>query len=207
MRGFQMEGSVMEWRNFRVRLDQEHTMRTHIRLIVAAVAGCLVGSFVTAQLVHGQARKATPVDGRLSHISFAVTDVEKTARAFANVFGVEVPKAQDFRDIPWGPRFPGKVMHTRRIGLMINGVSFEFLQPLEGESPWKEFMAKGGDGVHHIGFSVPDVAAARDYLESKGGKQTQAFSPMANYVDMHGAGLPITFEVTPLPPPQPAQPK
>jgi catechol 2,3-dioxygenase-like lactoylglutathione lyase family enzyme len=182
-------------------------MNLHMKLAGAAAVGCLVGSVVTAQLVAGQAKTPTPVDGQLSHISFAVTDVEKTAKAFGNVFGVEVPKAQDFRDIPWGPRFPGKTMSTRRIGLMINGVSFEFLQPLEGDSPWKEFIKASGDGVHHIGFSVPSVAAARDYLESKGGKQTQAYMDVANYVDMHGAGLPITFEITPLAPPASAPKK
>jgi hypothetical protein len=110
-----------------------------------------------------------------------------------------VPKSQDFRDIPWGPRFPGKKMNVRRIGLTINGVSFEILQPLDGESPWKEFIAQSGEGLHHIGFSVPSVPAAREYLESKGGIQTQQYSDFANYVDMHKAGLPITFEVTPMP--------
>jgi hypothetical protein len=59
--------------------------------------------------------------------------------------------------------------------------------------------------VHHIGFSVADVNAARAYLESKGGKQTQAFQTFANYVDMAGAGLPITFEQTPLQMPAPAK--
>lgn len=177
------------------------------KLVVAAAAGCVVGSFVTVQIVQGQAaRKPTPVDGKLSHISFAVTDVQKTAQAFATVFGVPMGKAQDFRDIPWGPRFPGKLMNVKRIGLEINGVSFEFLQPLDGESPWKDFIKKSGDGVHHIGFSVPDVNAARDYLESKGGRQTQAFQTFANYVDMTGAGLPITFEQTPLQMPAPAAP-
>ena len=122
-------------------------MQGHTKLAVAVVAGFLVGMIVNAPLRGEGAQNANPLEGRLSHISFAVTDVEKTAGAFADVFGVEMQAAQDFRDIPWGPRFPGKVMHTRRIGLNINGVSFEFLQPLEGESPWREFIDKSGDGV------------------------------------------------------------
>jgi hypothetical protein len=86
-------------------------------------------------------------------------------------------------------------MHVRRMGMTINGITFELLQPLEGESPWKDFMAKGGDGLHHVGFSVPDVTKAVAYLESKGGVQTQAFGKAAGYVDMAKAGVPITFEV------------
>ena len=45
---------------------------------------------------------------------------------------------------------------------------------------------------------APNVAAGREYLESKGGKQTQNYMDVANYIDMHGAGVPITFELTPL---------
>ena len=176
-------------------------MTGQMKIAAAAAVGCLVGSIVTATLVHGQApaQKPTPVEGKLSHLSFAVSDVEKTTKAFADVFGVPMEKAQDFRDIPWGPRFPGKTMNVRRMGLMLNGISFEFLQPLDGDSPWKEFIAKSGEGLHHVGFSVPDAAKAKEYLESKGGVQTQEFmmggKNLANYVDMHKAGLPITFEV------------
>ncbi|MEQ1896890.1 MAG: VOC family protein [Vicinamibacterales bacterium] len=174
-------------------------MKGYAKVLAGAAVGCVVGALVTVQVVKGQAKQApTPVEGKLSHISFAVADAEKTAMAFGKVFGVPVPKPRDFRDIPWGPRFPGKVMNGRLVSLMINGVSFEFLQPLDGESPWRDYVKNGGDGVHHIGFNVQDVTKAREYLESKGGKQTQAFAEWASYVDMHGAGLPITFEVTPL---------
>ena len=180
-------------------------MTGSIKIGVALAAGCLIGWVSNAQIVKGQGKQAeTPVLGKMNHLGFAVADVEKTAKAFADVFGVEgVPKSQDFRDIQWGPRFPGKIMHVRRMGMTINGVTFELLQPLEGESPWKDFMAKSGDGLHHVGFSVKDVGAARDYLESKGGVQTQAFQTFANYVDMHKAGVPLTFEQTPMAPPKP----
>src|SRR5437763_1278577 len=125
-------------------------MTTHMKMLAAGAIGCIVGSVMATQVLQGQGnQKDTPAKGRLSHISFAVSDVEKTAAAFAKVFEIDnVPKAQDFRDIKWGPRFPGKTMNTRRIGMTINGVSFEFLQPLDGDSPWKEFIKKSGDGVH-----------------------------------------------------------
>ncbi len=182
-------------------------MKGYLKVVAGALVGCVVGATVAVQVVKGQAKQApTPVEGKLSHISFAVADAEKTAKAFGAVFGVPVAPAKDFRDIPWGPRFPGKVMHGRLTSLMINGVSFEFLQPLDGESPWKDYIKNGGDGVHHIGFNVADVTKAREYLESKGGKQTQAFASWASYVDMHGAGLPITVEVTPLQMPANANP-
>ena len=53
-------------------------MKSRIRMTVAAILGCVVGSVVTAQLVQGQGQKPGPLAGKLSHISFAVADVEKT---------------------------------------------------------------------------------------------------------------------------------
>src|SRR3977135_800293 len=156
-------------------------MKSRIRMTIAAILGCVVGSVVTAQLVQGQGQKPGPLAGKLSHISFAVADVEKTAKAFGAVFGVPVPKAQDFRDIPWGPAYPGKMMNGKLISLQINGVSFEFLQGLDGESPWKDYVQKCGDGVHHIGFAVASVPAAREALKAKGGKQTQEVAEWAQY--------------------------
>lgn len=176
-------------------------MTSHTKIAVAIAGGCMIGWLSHAELVHGQSQqKVTPVSGKLSHISFAVADVEKTTKRFAEIFGIDnVGKAQDYPGIKWGPQFPGKVYGNRRMGLTINGVSFEFLQPLPGDNPYSQFMAKAGEGVHHIGFEVSDVPKARDYLVSKGGVQTQEYAEWANYVDMHKAGLPITFEITHVP--------
>lgn len=189
-------------------------MKGYMKFAMGVIAGCAIGSLVTVKIVQGQGGGPSTLEGQLSHISFAVSDVDKTAKAFGDVFGVKVPPSQVFRDIPWGPAFPGKKMNGKLASLQINKVSFEFLQPLDGESPWKDYIKKSGDGIHHVGFGVKDVAAvnaARDYLVSKGGVQTQEFADWASYVDMHKAGLPVTFEITCPPPPgwkpptQPAQ--
>src|SRR5713101_5145719 len=110
---------------------KEQSMNVRYRMFVAAAAGCILGSVVTAQLVHGQAKPPSPLDGTLSHISFAVADVEKTAKAFGNVFDVPVPEGREARDIPWGPEYPGKVMNGKILSVVVNGVRFEFIQPLE----------------------------------------------------------------------------
>lgn len=169
-------------------------MRTRSAFVLTGLAGCVVGSLVTSQVVRGQA--GTPLEGSLSHISFVVHDVDKTMQAFGGAFGVSGKPAQTYRDVPWGPEFPGKMMHGKIGQLRINNVGFEFIQPLEGESPWKEQLTRSGESVHHIGFSVADVPAAVALLRSKGGKQTQGYAPTVVYMDMHGAGMPITFEVT-----------
>src|SRR5262252_5103918 len=107
-------------------------MKTYSKVFAALAAGVVIGWFSNAQIVQGQGKQAeSPVLGKLSHLGFAVADVEKSAKAFETVFGVEgVPKSADFRDINWSPKMPGKKMHVRRIGMTINGVTFELLQPL-----------------------------------------------------------------------------
>ena len=169
-------------------------MKHNIRVIVAAIAGCAAGILGTASYLHGQA--ARPLDGSLTHISFTVNNVDKTAKAFAALFDVPYTPAKEYRDVPWGPDFPGKVMHGKIAQVRAAGTNLEIIQTIEGESPWKDHLTKHGESVHHIGIGVPDVPAAVNLLRSKGGKQTQGFSPTVVYMDMAGAGLPITFEVT-----------
>ena len=169
-------------------------MKTYNRVIVAGALGCVAGSILTAQVVRGQG--SDPLQGSLSHISFAVRDVDKTARDFGALFGVEAGPSTTYRDVPWGPRFGDKVMHGKVVGFAVNGVRFEFIEPLDGESPWKDFIEEKGEGVHHIGFSVADVQLAREALEAKGGTWVQDYMGFAAYVDMHPV-VPITFEITP----------
>ena len=87
-------------------------------------------------------------------------------------------------------------MHGKIAGFSVNGVRFEFIEPLDGESPWKDFLEEKGEGVHHIGFGVANVQLAREALEAKGGTWVQDYMGFAAYVDMHPV-VPITFEVTP----------
>jgi len=160
----------------------------------AALVGCVVGSLVTGYYVSGQT--ARPLDGSLTHISFTVKDVDKTAGSFAALFGVPYTPAKEYRDVPWGPEFPGRVMHGKIAQVRVANTSFEFIQTIEGESPWKDHLTAHGESVHHIGIGVPDVPAAVGALRAKGGKQTQGYSPTVVYMDMNAAGLPFTFEVT-----------
>lgn len=145
------------------------------RIVAAAAAGGLVGSLFTAQLVRGQAPR--PLDGNLSHISFSVLDVDKTAKAFADLFGVTAAPAKTYRDIPWGPDFPGKVYHGKIAQVRVNNVGFEFIEPLEGESPWKDFLTQHGEGIHHVGFSVADVPEAVSVLKAKGASRRSGTPP------------------------------
>ncbi|MFC1921235.1 VOC family protein [Chloroflexota bacterium] len=53
-------------------------------------------------------------------------------------------------------------------GAMIGDIQIELIQPLDGDSPHKEFLETKGEGIQHIGLAVPDVQAAVDELTPQG---------------------------------------
>lgn len=163
----------------------------HARSAILLTAGFILGSLLTPALF-GQA--ANPMRGTLNHIAFVVHDVDKSAAALADLFGVEAPPAKVARNVAFPPSYGGKTMNGKYTLVSANGVVFEFVEPLDGESPWRDFLDKHGEGVQNIAFNVPNAAEARMFLESKGGKWTQAIRPTMAYVDM-APKLPISFEL------------
>ena len=159
--------------------------------LLMGLVGFGLGLMVSPQRVEGQAPALT---GPLHHLGFAVKDADKAAREFAELFEVKTPPTRAVRDIPWGPDFPGKKMHVKVASFMHNGIMWEMLEGVDGESPWGNHIAKHGESLHHIGIAVPNVPAARQKLLAKGGKVTQEFSPQANYIDMEPR-WPFTIEL------------
>jgi methylmalonyl-CoA/ethylmalonyl-CoA epimerase len=47
----------------------------------------------------------------------------------------------------------------------IGGVQIEWIQPVEGKSVYDEFLAKHGDGVHHLAYQMPSPAVMDQQIE------------------------------------------
>ncbi|HEY51468.1 MAG TPA: hypothetical protein G4O20_06660 [Dehalococcoidia bacterium] len=56
----------------------------------------------------------------------------------------------------------------------VGDLTFELIQPLEGDTPVKDFLEKHGEGIQHIGFFVDDIEAETAKLAEKGFKITQS---------------------------------
>jgi len=50
---------------------------------------------------------------------------------------------------------------------------FELIEPLEGDTPVKEFLEKKGEGIHHLGFFVDDLEKETAEMAEKGFAITQ----------------------------------
>jgi 4-hydroxyphenylpyruvate dioxygenase-like putative hemolysin len=53
------------------------------------------------------------------------------------------------------------------------GLKFEIVEPLEGESIYKEFLDKKGEGIHHLAFVVDDLDAEIAKMAERGFKVIQ----------------------------------
>jgi methylmalonyl-CoA/ethylmalonyl-CoA epimerase len=49
-----------------------------------------------------------------------------------------------------------------------NGAKIELLESLDPNGPIAKFIAKKGEGLHHIAFEVPDILAEMERLKKEG---------------------------------------
>ena len=110
------------------------------------------------------------------HVALVVRDIEKSAKAYAELFGVEASGINitdplektrlRFRGKPTGAR-------AKLAFLRLENITIELIEPIGGPSTWREFLEKTGGGVHHIAFRVRGMEENVGLLEKKGGKRIQ----------------------------------
>jgi methylmalonyl-CoA/ethylmalonyl-CoA epimerase len=59
-------------------------------------------------------------------------------------------------------------MHVRISFVESGGSTIELLEPTKADSPVGRFLAKRGEGLHHVAFHVPDLEAALSAAEAQG---------------------------------------
>lgn len=91
---------------------------------------------------------------RIDHVGIACHDLEATIAFYESVFGLtvvsrEVVEAQGVKEAML------KVADTSA------GTSWvQLLEPLAPDTPVGKFLARRGEGIHHIGYGVTDISAA-----------------------------------------------
>jgi methylmalonyl-CoA/ethylmalonyl-CoA epimerase len=95
--------------------------------------------------------------GRLDHVGIAVADLGAARALYEQVLGLEVTHEEVIED---------QGVHEL---LLRSGDAFvQLVAPLSPDTPVGRFLANRGEGVHHIGYAVPDVAAAIAELRTQG---------------------------------------
>jgi len=63
---------------------------------------------------------------------------------------------------------PDTIDKTRMRFVQISSFQLELVQPVEGETIYKEFLKSKGEGVHHIAYIVDDLEGETAKLAKKG---------------------------------------
>ncbi len=106
----------------------------------------------------------------ICQIGLVVRDIERTAKIYADVFGMDVPDViiTDTEDKAH-TKFRGAPTQAQAkpAFFQMGNVSLELVEPIGEPSTWKEFLDEHGEGVHHIAFQIEGMDRVLAYLDSK----------------------------------------
>ena len=93
--------------------------------------------------------------GKLDHIGIAVKSVAEARPFWENVMGAKFLFEHENEKAGY-----------KLINLDLNGLTVELLEPLGANSFLHGFLAKKGEGMHHLTFALPDVKREAAELKS-----------------------------------------
>jgi methylmalonyl-CoA/ethylmalonyl-CoA epimerase len=109
---------------------------------------------------------------RIDHVGIAVLDLDAAIERYRTTFGLivvatETNAAQGVREamLRLGPEAPATPDPPGPAG---SASYVQLLEPLGPDTPVGRFLAKRGEGIHHIGYAVDDVAAEMAELAARG---------------------------------------
>ena len=105
-----------------------------------------------------------PLLTRLDHVGIACRDLDAAIGRYQAMFGLqvvslEVNEEQGVREAMLGV---GAVGGGLRPGYV------QLLEPLAPDTPVGRFLARRGEGIHHVGYGVADIGSALAELASTG---------------------------------------
>lgn len=122
---------------------------------------------------------------KLHHIAVVVNDLDKAVDYYQSL---GIGKVE--REVI----FPEAQPTIRAVLVNIGPVPIELIQALEGYSPYKEFLERKGEGVHHIAFVVDNLDEEEAKLAEKEvkvlikGKTPAAFGSISAHFETSQVG-------------------
>jgi LAO/AO transport system kinase len=105
-----------------------------------------------------------PDEGRSSgrkvdHIGIAVQSISQALKVYEGILGLKVSAYEDVEE-----------QGVRVAMLPLGDSRIELLEPLHANSPIAKFMAKRGEGIHHIAICVDNIELALDGFKAAGAR-------------------------------------
>ena len=93
----------------------------------------------------------------IDHVAIAVDDLESAIAYYRDTFGCEV----EHREVVESDGVEEAL-------LKVADSYIQLLTPTRDDSPVAKYLAKKGEGLHHIGYRVEDCGAALDQVKAQG---------------------------------------
>ena len=105
-----------------------------------------------------------PLLTRIDHVGIACRDLDRAVALYQATFGLEVAslevnEEQGVREAMM--RVGAAAGATPGGPAVIHGAGYvQLLEPLSPDSPVGRFLARRGEGIHHVGYGVSDIGQA-----------------------------------------------
>jgi LAO/AO transport system kinase len=100
---------------------------------------------------------------RIDHVGIAVRSIAAALKVYEGVIGLRVSGYEDVEE-----------QGVRVAMLPIGESRIELLEPLHPDSPVEKFMAKRGEGIHHIAVCVDNIESALERFKAAGSRLIDA---------------------------------
>jgi methylmalonyl-CoA/ethylmalonyl-CoA epimerase len=115
-----------------------------------------------------KSRELKSTFSQLIQVGLVVKDLNKTVQRLESMgigpFKANKPEVVEkslFRGKPLDPNF-------KQLSTKIGDIELEIFEPGEQTSPWKEFLDRKGEGIHHIAFYSIDPLKEAEKFKGKG---------------------------------------
>ncbi len=95
--------------------------------------------------------------GKVHHVGIAVRDLEAALRFYRDLLGLHVHKQAVVEE-----------QGVKAALLTVGESEIELLEPTGPDTPVGRFLARRGEGLHHICFQTDDVARELEGLKARG---------------------------------------
>jgi methylmalonyl-CoA epimerase len=100
---------------------------------------------------------------KIDHIGIAVRSLADAVKVYENTLGLKVSSYETVED-----------QGVNLAMIPLGDSRIELLEPLHAQSPVEKFMAKRGEGIHHIAVAVDDIEEALKRFKASGARLIDA---------------------------------
>jgi len=94
---------------------------------------------------------------RVDHIAIAVKNLEDAVKVYSTLFGKNPDHYEEVEE-----------QKVKTAIFYLGDVRIELLEPTSDDSPIAKFLAKRGEGLHHVSYKVDDIKSKLIELKNAG---------------------------------------